>query len=59
MTSLTTPKTPDYVGTLRHECPRCHRPAAIRRLILRDDWWNIISDVDYCEWADCNWEAER
>lgn len=56
---LATPQTPDYIGTLRHECPRCHRAASVRRLIRRDADWNTVSDVDYCEWIGCGWEKTR
>lgn len=56
---LETPQTPDYVGTLRHECPKCHRAAAVRRLTFCDEQGNVVSDVDYCGWSDCGWEAAR
>lgn len=56
---LTTPKTPDYAGTLRHECPRCHRAASVRQLVLRDDSWNVVSEADYCERVECGWKAPR
>lgn len=45
-----TPITADYVGTLRHACPACGRPAAIRSFAVRDHF------TVYCEWLDCEWE---
>lgn len=56
---LTAPLTLDYVGTLRHEGPKFHRAAAIRQFILRDENWNVVSNIDYCQWIDCGWKAPR
>lgn len=54
--AIETPLTPDYVGTLRHACPKCHRPAAIRRLVNRAGNLTAIEDIDYCQWSDCDWQ---
>lgn len=56
---IATPLTPDYAGSLRHQCPKCHRPAAVRRLVRRDAEWNVTEDVDYCEWSDCDWQDDH
>ena len=48
---LQTPLTADYVGNLRHECPRCHRAAAIRPLFEQSG-----KVTEYCEHSSCGWE---
>lgn len=56
---LETMRTPDYAGNLRHECPQCRRPAAVRQLITRDEQGNVTSDIDYCEHIACGWQSAR
>ena len=50
---LDTPTTPDYLGVLRHDCPRCGRTAAIRTLTL-----DGTHAAAYCEWMNCGFEAK-
>lgn len=56
--ALATPLTPDYVGTMRHECPNCRRPGAIREDVCRADDGTITSHVYYCQWVGCDWQID-